>query len=143
LSLTVVASAFKFLQLPDSVWILEKESILGVCPANGLGSGNASHLAGSSSSSDASVAGPFKLLGGAVEVVIRKASDPSKMRVQITGKFGNGFVGFGVAKPGEGLNQGLPRALSCVLLQHACNMLWLDERETCRCCLSMVTILLM
>jgi hypothetical protein len=94
-------------QLPDSIWVLDKESVLGVCPANTLGSsssGNASNLAGGSSSggSEASVAGPFKLLGGALEVLISKASDPSKMRVQITGKFDNGYIGFGVAKPGEG-----------------------------------------
>jgi hypothetical protein len=89
------------MQLPSNIWVMEKDS-LGVCPASA--SGNASSLAGGSSSannSDASIAGPFKLLGGAMEVVISKASDPSKIRVKIAGKFDAGYIGFGVAKPGR------------------------------------------
>jgi hypothetical protein len=35
-----------------------------------------------------------------MEVLISKASDPNKMRVRITGKFDNGYIGFGIAKPG-------------------------------------------
>jgi hypothetical protein len=82
---------------------MEKDSILGVCPASASGSSsNASAVAGSSNtnSSDASVAGPFKLLGGAMEVLISRASDPNKLRVKITDRFDNGYIDFGVAKPG-------------------------------------------
>jgi hypothetical protein len=35
-------------------------------------------------------------------LTISKAADPSKMRVQLVGRFDSGYIGFGVAKPGGG-----------------------------------------
>ncbi|WIA39466.1 hypothetical protein OEZ86_005565 [Tetradesmus obliquus] len=96
-------------ELPDSVWVVAKESVLGVCPANAAGSsssgGGAGLASSSSSGGNASVAGPFKLLDGAVELTISKAADPSKMRVQAVGRFDKGFIGFGVAKPDQPIGQ--------------------------------------
>ncbi|KAF6254205.1 heme peroxidase [Scenedesmus sp. NREL 46B-D3] len=92
-------------ELPDSIWVLDQESILGVCPGDAVGgSSNASALAGGSSSNE-TVAGPFMLLGGVVELVISKAADPSRLRVQLTGKFDHGFIGFGVAKADQPIGQ--------------------------------------
>ncbi|WIA19191.1 hypothetical protein OEZ85_003836 [Tetradesmus obliquus] len=96
-------------ELPDSVWVVAKDSVLGVCPADAAGSsssgGGAGLASSSSSSGNASVAGPFKLLDGAVELTISKAADPSKMRVQVVGRFDKGFIGFGVAKPDQPIGQ--------------------------------------
>lgn len=91
------------------MWVVAKDSVLGVCPADAAGSsssgGGAGLASSSSSSGNASVAGPFKLLDGAVELTISKAADPSKMRVQVVGRFDKGFIGFGVAKPGAVFKQ--------------------------------------
>lgn len=98
------------LQLPDNIWTLSEDTLLGVCPAGTSGmatsstsaSGAALAAAGGSGGANAStIAGPFKLLGGVIELTIFKTSDPNKIRVQEVGHFDRGFMGFGVPKAGR------------------------------------------